>query len=93
MTRSELYDFIANATQDQYTTDMIITAVGAYSSASNGSKPDDSGVVFLDVETATEPIQNALYATGEFTTDDSNLLADDILEYINDAGYNIIKRQ
>lgn len=48
MTRSELYDFIANATQDQYTTDMIITAVDAYSSASNGAKPNVSGSLPLD---------------------------------------------
>ena len=44
-----------------------------------------------DTETASEPIQNALYAAG-FTTEQCDLLADGILQYIEDAGLSIIKR-
>ena len=35
------------------------------------------------------PIQDALYATGQFTTDDCDTLADGILQYIKDAGMKI----
>ena len=45
-----------------------------------------------DTETASEPIQNALYAAG-FTTEQCDLLADGILQYIEDAGLSIIKRR
>jgi hypothetical protein len=47
----------------------------------------------LDDETATAPIQDALYATGKFTTDDCSTLADGILQYIRDAGFSIVGRQ
>lgn len=40
-------------------------------------------------EEILEPIQNALYATNRFTTDECNTLADGILMYLKDAGYSI----
>ncbi len=43
-----------------------------------------------DKETVLEPIQNALYATGKFTTDDCDLLSDGILQYLNDAGLKVV---
>ena len=46
---------------------------------------------FADTETASEPIQNALCAAG-FTTEQCDLLADGILQYIEDAGLSITKR-
>lgn len=36
------------------------------------------------------PIQDALYATGKFTTDDCDLLSDGILQYLNDAGLKVV---
>lgn len=44
----------------------------------------------LDDESLLTPIQDALYATGKFTTDDCSTLAEGILQYIRDAGMNII---
>ena len=45
---------------------------------------------FVDMETASEPVQNALYAAG-FTTEQCDLLADGILQYIKDYGLSIVK--
>ena len=45
---------------------------------------------FADMETASEPIQNALYAAG-FTTEQCDQLTDGILQYIEDAGLFIVK--
>ena len=39
----------------------------------------------VEEETAREPIQDALYATGRFTKDECDVLSDGILRYINDA--------
>ena len=48
--------------------------------------------IIADIETASEPIQNALYATGRFTTEQCDDLADGILQYIKDAGLFIGKK-
>ncbi len=45
----------------------------------------------LDEETKT-PIQDALYATNKFTTDDCESLSDGILQYIRDAGMQIVRQ-
>lgn len=47
----------------------------------------------LGDEIAATPIQDALYATGKFTTDDCSTLADGILQYIKDAKMIIVSRQ
>ena len=44
-----------------------------------------------DIEAVSEPIQNALYATRNFTTDQCSTLTDGILLYLKDAGFEIIK--
>ena len=44
----------------------------------------------LDDETTVTPIQDALYATGRFSTDDCSNLADGILQYIKDAKMSIV---
>jgi len=41
-------------------------------------------------EEVRTPIQDALYATGKFTTDDCDTLSDGILQYIKDAGMKVI---
>jgi hypothetical protein len=46
-----------------------------------------------DIETACEPITNALYATGRFTTEQCDQLADGILQYIKDYGLIIYKKR
>ena len=42
-------------------------------------------------EEILEPIQNALYATGRFIPEECTELALGILQYIEDAGYSVIK--
>lgn len=44
----------------------------------------------LDDETVLEPMQNALYATNSFTTDQCSTLAEGILMYIKEAGMKIV---
>ena len=38
-----------------------------------------------------EPIENALYATGIFLTDEASDLADGIMTYLKEAGFKIVK--
>ena len=42
-------------------------------------------------EEKREPIENALYATGKFTTSQATELAQGILQYIKEAGYTIVR--
>lgn len=42
-------------------------------------------------EQSKEPIENALYATKRFLTSQASDLAEDILQYLKEAGYIIIK--
>ena len=51
----------------------------------------DVGFSLLDEETASEPIQNALYATSKLTIDQCNNMTEGILQYIKDAGFEIVK--
>lgn len=44
----------------------------------------------VDEETVREPIENALYSTGKFTTEDCTELAKGILQYINEHGLKVI---
>lgn len=44
----------------------------------------------LDDETVLEPMQNALYATNSFTTDQCSTLAEGILMYLKDAKMKIV---
>lgn len=46
----------------------------------------------LSEEDVREPIQNALYATNKFLTDECTELADGILNYLKDAGFKIVKQ-
>lgn len=47
----------------------------------------------LPDEDVSEPIQNALYATNAFTTDQCSNITDGILLYLKDAGFDIVKGQ
>lgn len=46
----------------------------------------------VDDETASEPITSALYATGRFTTDQCDDLAEGIIQYIKDYGLSVTKQ-
>jgi hypothetical protein len=52
---------------------------------------DVSSCLKVDDETALQPIQDALYSTRKFTQDDSNQLADIILNSIKENGLIIAK--
>ena len=56
-------------------------------------KPVVSGLLPIDEEAAREPIQNALYATDNFLPEDCTVIADGILQYLDDYGYCICKKQ
>ena len=43
-------------------------------------------------EIVSEPVQNALYSTGNFTTDQCTQLAEGILLFLDDAGYELSKK-
>lgn len=43
-------------------------------------------------EEIREPIQNALYATGTFTTDQCSNITDGILLYLKEAGFKVVKQ-
>jgi hypothetical protein len=43
-------------------------------------------------EDIREPIQNAIYATGRFTTDQCTEFADGILTYLNEAGFKVVRQ-
>ena len=50
-----------------------------------------SGENHVDDERALEPIQDAIYATGRFTTADCDKIANGIIDYLRTAGMNIYK--
>jgi len=50
-----------------------------------------SGVKPVDDEKALAPIQDAIYATGRFTTADCDKIANGIIDYLRTAGMNIYK--
>lgn len=43
-------------------------------------------------EEIREPIQNAIYATGSYTTDQCTEFADGILTYLNEAGFKVVRQ-
>ena len=43
-------------------------------------------------EEIREPIQNAIYATGSYTTDQCTEFADGILTYLTEAGYKVVRQ-
>ncbi len=45
----------------------------------------------LSNEEQREPIENALYATKRFLTTEATSLAESIIEYLKDYGYEIVK--
>jgi len=49
-----------------------------------GSLPSD--------EEIREPIQNAIYATGSYTTDQCTEFSDGILTYLNEAGFKVVRK-
>ncbi|MDP8267143.1 MAG: hypothetical protein P9L97_00320 [Candidatus Tenebribacter davisii] len=51
--------------------------------------PDEND---LGVETISEPIQNALYATERFCLNQVNQLTEGILQYLDDANFKIVKK-
>lgn len=57
------------------------------------NKPAVSGLLPIDEETAREPIQNALYATDNFLPEDCTVIADSILQYLDDYGYCICEKK
>ena len=50
-----------------------------------------SGENHVDDERALEPIQDAIYVTGRFTTADCDKIANGIIDYLRTAGMNIYK--
>lgn len=46
-----------------------------------------------DKETVSEPIQNALFATGKINTEQADNITNGILTYLNDAGFAIKWKQ
>lgn len=83
---------VSNNTKFLFQQQAIMDAVEAYLSANNGVKPV-VGCGLLDDEAAVEPIQDALYATGRFTTDECNVLSEGILRYIKDAEIMMVVKQ
>lgn len=63
----------------------------SYFKKHNDTKPPVARSLPLDDEKVSEPIQNALYATGKMTTDDCEIVADGILLYLKDAGFEIVQ--
>jgi len=55
----------------------------------NLHKPLVSGSLPLECEIRT-PIEDALYATGKFTTDECTYLAEGILQYLADAKMKVV---
>lgn len=53
--------------------------------------PDVSGLL-PDEEEIRTPIQDALYATRHFLTDECTELADGILLYLKDAGFKVVRQ-
>ena len=45
----------------------------------------------LSNEEQRDPIENALYATKRFLTTEATSLAESIIEYLKDYGYEIVK--
>lgn len=43
-------------------------------------------------EEIREPIQNAIYATGSYTTDQCTEFADGILTYLDEAGFKVVRQ-
>jgi hypothetical protein len=59
----------------------------------NGALPiPDVRLSLPSEEDIREPIQNALYATRHFLTDQCTELADGILDYLNDAGFKVVRQ-
>jgi hypothetical protein len=68
--------------------------------ASDGECSDENSGLNIPVvsislpsdEEIREPIQNAIYATGSYTTDQCTEFADGILTYLNEAGYKVVRQ-
>lgn len=56
------------------------------------SKNTDVKLSLPSEENIREPIQDALYATRHFLTDQCTKLANGILDYLNDAGFKVVKK-
>lgn len=67
--------------------------VPPFNSVESTTRDEGLSEVITDIEIASEPIQNALYSTGRFTTEQCDELADGILQYIKDAGFFIGKKK
>jgi len=90
MTKDELRLKILHYKQGVINKKDINAAVDAYTSALLQQCNVSLSLPPLDDEIAATPICDALYATGKFTTDDCDSLADGILQYIKDAGFRIV---
>jgi hypothetical protein len=61
------------------------------------AQPDSKALHIADVSKLFDfndvfaPIEDALYATNSFTTDQARNIAEGIVQYIKDAGFDIIK--
>lgn len=73
------FDFDAFKFENEYSAKNLLIAMDEYASQFQQEW------IPVEEETAREPIQDALYATGRFTKDECDVLSDGILRYINDA--------
>jgi len=55
------------------------------------AKPTVSGSL-LGLDEVKQPFQDALYATGRFSTEQCEQLTDGLLQYIDDAGLAVVRQ-
>jgi hypothetical protein len=58
----------------------------------DGKIADGNNAVLPPEEEIIEPIQNSLYATGRFLTEECTELAIGILTYLNESGYKVVRK-
>jgi len=92
MTRDRLQEIIKGHSEGYFTIEHTMSAVDAYLSASNGSKPDDSGglpiskVVFFELKNGKYLADNGVELTTEFILKHEHFI-------FHDNGYVVIERQ
>jgi len=87
-----------NAKKWKYLSDVINEYVSERQENIKHSDKHDSKALHIadvskrfDFNDVFAPIEDALYATNSFTTDQARNLAEGIVQYIKDAGFDIIK--
>ena len=91
-TNNNNYDCIDKFIESDRYKNLLEQANGADKSTESALNLPVVSISLPSDEEIREPIQNAIYATGSYTTDQCTEFADGILTYLNEAGYKVVRQ-